>query len=83
MQQNSKYNLCSERDEIINHISEYRKLAHKKYKIRHDWVGKAIHCAGNLNLTEWTDGIFTTQQLFRIFAYERITSCRPDNHTSY
>ena len=42
-QQNSKYRLWSDRDEIINHIiSECSKLA-QEYKARHDWVGKVIH----------------------------------------
>ena len=37
-QQNSKYQLCDKRDEMINRIiSEYRKLAQK------DWVGKVIY----------------------------------------
>ena len=43
MQQNCKYRLWSDRDETINHISECSKLAQKKYKARHDWVGKVIH----------------------------------------
>ena len=43
-QQKSKCWLCSERDETINHIiSKCSKLAQKKYKTRHDWVGKVIH----------------------------------------
>ena len=43
-QQNSKYRLCSERDETINHIiSESSKLVQKEYKARHDWVDKVIH----------------------------------------
>ena len=43
-QQNGKYRQCSDRDETINHIiSESSKLAQKKYKERHDWVGKVIH----------------------------------------
>ena len=43
-QQNSKCRLCGDRDETINHIiSECSKLAQKKYKARHDWVGKVIH----------------------------------------
>ena len=42
--QNSKYRLCRDRDETINHIiSECSKLAQKEYKTRHDWVGKVIH----------------------------------------
>ena len=37
-QQNSKDRLCSDRDEMINHImSECSKLAQKEYKARHDW----------------------------------------------
>ena len=43
-QQNSKCRLCSDGDEIINHIiSECSKLAQKEYKARHDWVGTVIH----------------------------------------
>ena len=43
-QQNSKYRLCGDRDETINHIiSECSKLAQREYKARHDWVGKVIH----------------------------------------
>ena len=43
-QQNSKCGLCGDRDETINHIiSECSKLAQKKYKARHDWIGKVIH----------------------------------------
>ena len=43
-QQNSKCRLCGEKDEMINYIvSECSKLAQKKYKTRHDWVGKTIH----------------------------------------
>ena len=44
MQQNSKCRLCRERDEIINHIiSEWSQLAKKKYKTRHDWMGKVSY----------------------------------------
>ena len=43
-QQNSKYRLCGDRYETINHIiSECSKFAQKEYKTRHDWVGKVIH----------------------------------------
>ena len=43
-QQNSKCRLCSDRDETINHIiSECSKLAQKKYKAKHGWVGKVIN----------------------------------------
>ena len=43
-QQNSKYRLCGDRDETINHIiSECSKLAQKEYKTRHNWAGKVIH----------------------------------------
>ena len=43
-QQNSKWRLCGDRDETINHIiSECSKLAQKQYKTRHNWVGKVIH----------------------------------------
>ena len=40
---NSKYRLCGDRDEMINHLSECSKLTYKEYKTRHDWVGKGIH----------------------------------------
>ena len=44
MQQNSKYRLCGDWDEIINHIiSECRKVAQKEFKARHDWVRMVIH----------------------------------------
>ena len=43
-QQNSKYRLCGDRYEIINHmISKSSKLVQKEYKTRHNWVGKVIH----------------------------------------
>ena len=43
-QQNSKCRLCSDRDEMINHIiSECSKLTLKEYKTRHDRLGKVIH----------------------------------------
>ena len=43
-QQNSKYWLCGDWDETINHIiSECSKLAQKEYEARHDWVVKVIH----------------------------------------
>ena len=42
-QQNSKCRLCGDRDEMINHKSECSKLAQKKYKARHDWVGGVIN----------------------------------------
>ena len=43
-QQISKFRLCGDRDETINHIiSECSKLAQKKNKARHDWVSKLIH----------------------------------------
>ena len=36
--------LCGDRDETINNIiSKFSKLASKKYKTRHEWVGKVIH----------------------------------------
>ena len=31
------------RNEAVNHMYEYSKLAQKEYKPRHDWVGKANH----------------------------------------
>ena len=38
-QQNSRDWLCGDRDETINHTNECSKLAQRKYKTRHDWVG--------------------------------------------
>ena len=44
MQQNSKFRICGDKDEIINHkINECSKLAQKEYKTKHDRVGKVIH----------------------------------------
>ena len=38
-QQNSKCELCGDRDEVINHIiSKDDKLTEKEHKTRHDWV---------------------------------------------
>ena len=43
-QQNSKYRVCADREETINHIiSECSKLPQKEYQARHDWVGKVDH----------------------------------------
>ena len=43
-QQKSRCNLCGDRDETINNIiGECSKLAQKKYKTRHDRMGKVIH----------------------------------------
>ena len=43
---NSKFRLCNDRDETINHIiSEYRDLAYKEYKTRQEtsgWVGDPL-----------------------------------------
>ena len=42
-QQNSKYRLCSHRDETINCIiSKWNKFAQKEYKTSHDWMGMVI-----------------------------------------
>ena len=42
-QQNSRYRLCGDIDEITNHIiSECSKLWQKEYETRHDCVGKGI-----------------------------------------
>ena len=44
MQPNCKCWLCRDWDETINHIiSECGKLTQEEYKMRHDWLGKAIH----------------------------------------
>ena len=43
-QQNSKCRLCSDTEQMINHIiNECSKLTQNEYKTRHDWVEKAIH----------------------------------------
>ena len=43
-QQNKKLRLYGDRGETINHIiSEYRELAQKEFKFRHDWLEKMIH----------------------------------------
>ena len=44
MLQNSRYSLCVDRDETINHmISECSKLTQKEYNTRYGWVDKVIH----------------------------------------
>ena len=50
-QQNSKYGLCCDIDETINHIiCECSKLAEKEYKTITNWLGRVIHWdARNLN----------------------------------
>ena len=56
-QQNSKFKLCGDIDETPDHIiSEYSKLVHKEYRIRHDWVGKVIYwelCKKFNHTTKW------------------------------
>ena len=43
-EQNRKCRLCDARDETVNHImSECSKLSQKKYKTKHEWVGKVVH----------------------------------------
>ena len=42
-QQNRKYRLFGDRDEMINKISEISKLAKSEFSSRNDWVGKLIH----------------------------------------
>ena len=42
-QLNSRWWLYGDKDETINYMSECSKLAQKKFKTRHDWVGKVIH----------------------------------------
>ena len=43
-QQNSKWRLCGDRDEMINRIINIcSKLAQKEYRTRHDLVGMVIH----------------------------------------
>ena len=41
-QSNSRWKLCCDRDEPINHIRTCSKLAQKEYKTRHAWVDKVI-----------------------------------------
>ena len=44
IQKNRKCRLCGNRDETVDHItSECGKLVQKKFKSRHDWVGKDIY----------------------------------------
>ena len=44
MQQNNKFRLCGDRDEVINHIiSKCSYLEQKENKTKYDWVGKVIH----------------------------------------
>ena len=43
IQQNSKFSLCVDRDDCINHIIiKCSKLPQKRDKTRHDWVQKLI-----------------------------------------
>ena len=43
-QQNSKYRLCGDRDETMNHItSEFSRLTQRDNKTRYDWVRKMIY----------------------------------------
>ena len=68
MQQNSRCRLCGDRDEIINHISKCSKLAQKK-SIRLDTTGWGRwFTARSLNLTIWTNGIYSTQNLYTNFS---------------
>ena len=64
-QQNSRWRLCGDRDETINHIiSECSKLSQKEYKTRlggQRW--STGNRARNWNLTILTNGIRTTQNL--------------------
>ena len=42
-QQNTKCRLRGDRDETITHImSKCNKLAQKRYKTRHDWMGYSV-----------------------------------------
>ena len=61
-QQNTECRLCGDRDEGINHI-----ICEKVYNTRHDCTGKwpAENCTRNLDLTIWTSGICTNQNLSR------------------
>ena len=44
MQRNSKWSLCGDRDETIDHMmSKCSKLVRKGYQTRHVWVGKVIN----------------------------------------
>ena len=37
-EENSQCRMCGKAEESVNHVlSEWRNLAQKKYKIRHDW----------------------------------------------
>ena len=65
VQQNSRWRLCGDRDETINHISECNKLAQKEYKIRlTGWAKWSIGSwARNWSLTIRTKCINTTWHL--------------------
>ena len=44
MQQNSKFRLCGDKHETINHIiSKCSEQSQREYTTRHYWVGKVIH----------------------------------------
>ena len=40
---NSRFRLCGNWDETINHISKCNKLVQKEFKTRYDWLGKFLH----------------------------------------
>ena len=42
-QENDKCRLWDDRDETVNHVNEYSKLAQKKYKSTHEWMEKMNH----------------------------------------
>ena len=83
-QRNSKCRLCGDRDETINHIiSECSKLAQKKYKTRHNWVGKVIHLemCKKFKLYHTNKGISTTHHLSENIT--RINSNRTLTYTDH
>ena len=92
-QQNCKCRLCGDRDDTVNHIiSECSKLAQKKYKSRHDWVGKVIYgeLCKRLEFDHANRWICTNQnlpyrmkcvELTEISRYKRITQSRPEDKT--
>ena len=43
MRPKSKSRLCDHRKETINNKSECCKMLQKKYKTRHDWLGRLIN----------------------------------------
>ena len=90
-QENSKCNLCFDRDETVNYkINECSKLAPKEYKYRYDRVGKVIHweLCKKLKFHQTKNSICSNQKLslkmrrikFSVtFKHKQITQFRLEN----